>query len=377
MKIIADDNMPLVEQFFAPLGQIQRVAGRTLSAAALNDADLLLVRSITKVNAALLADAKQLKFVGTATIGTDHLDTAFLDEQAIPWTNAAGCNAQSVVEYVLSCLFLEAERRQCALCSLRIGVVGVGQIGSRLVKALVALGVDVLMCDPPRAAHDANFTHTPLPVLLQSVDVISLHVPLIKRQHAPQATTEHLIDASILAQLPVSTTLINACRGEVVDNHALLAEQRAGRARALYLDVWEHEPTPLLALVPYCQIATAHIAGHSIEGKARGTEMLYQAVCQQLGLPVQACLADFLPKAAMPAVTLSDAFSPLELANLCRMLFDVRRDDRLFRQHIEHEGFDWLRKHYPARREFSAVTLQGQVPPYLIELGFHAEATKG
>lgn len=367
MIIVADDNMPLVEQFFAPLGTIRRLPGRSMQAEALADADILLVRSITKVDAELLAQASKLRFIGTATIGTDHLDIAEIERRTIPWTNAAGCNAQSVVEYVLSCLFLEAERRQVPLQQLRIGVVGVGQIGSRLVKALQALHVSVLQCDPPRAALDPSFPHLDVSSLLNQVDIVLLHVPLVRRgEHA----TFHLIHRELLASLPPELTLINACRGEVVDNQALLDEQRAGRARALYLDVWEGEPQPLRALVPYCQIATAHIAGHSVEGKARGTEMLYQAVCGLLGEPVNRQLADFLPTPAIASVTLTSEYQDADLSALCRLLYDVRRDDRLFRQHLDGLGFDWLRKHYPARREFSALTLQGQVPPSLNQLGF-------
>lgn len=373
MIIVADDNMPLVEQFFAPLGTIRRLAGRSMQAQDLVDADILLVRSITKVNPELLAQAHSLRFIGTATIGTDHLDIREIERRAIPWSNAAGCNAQSVVEYVLSCLFLEAERRQLPLQQLRVGVVGVGQIGSRLVKALQALDVTVVQCDPPRAAIDSNFAHVELTELLTHVDIVSLHVPLIRQgEHA----TLHLIDRDLLAVLPKELAIINACRGEVIDNQALLNEQRAGLSRALYLDVWEAEPEPLRELVPYCQIATAHIAGHSIEGKARGTEMLYQAVCSLLGKPIRHTLADFLPTAAISSVTLTAQYQAEDLPALCRLLYDVRRDDRLFRQHLDGHGFDWLRKHYPARREFSAMTLQGQVPSSLIQLGFLTPSTQ-
>lgn len=367
MIIVADDNMPLVEQFFAPLGTVRRLPGRSMQAEALADADILLVRSITKVNAELLRHASSLRFIGTATIGTDHLDIAEIERRDIAWSNAAGCNAQSVVEYVLSCLFLEAERRQVPLSQLRVGVVGVGQIGSRLVHALTALQVTVVQCDPPRFAQDPTFAHTPLPQLLADVDIVSLHVPLV-RQGAD--STFHLIDRSLLATLPASVTIINACRGEVIDNQALYDEQHAGGGRVLYLDVWEGEPEPLRGLVPYCQIATAHIAGHSIEGKARGTEMLYQQVCRLLGQPITASLANFLPTPAISAVTLTEQFNAAEVPGLCRLLYDVRRDDQLFRQHLDGLGFDWLRKNYPARREFSALTLQGQVPFSLHQLGF-------
>ncbi len=366
MKIYADDNMPLAREFFAELGDVTLFSGRNVQAAELADADILLVRSITKVNAALLDANPNLRFVGTATIGTDHLDLAYLQGRGIVHTNAPGCNAQSVVEYVLSCLFILAEQQDKPLTDFTVGVVGVGQIGKRLVAALQALGLTVLQNDPLRAA-EADFPHLDLDTLLASADVVSLHVPLVRGGAYP---TFHLLDANRLAALPATTALINACRGEVVDNQALLAQARAGVKRPLFLDVWEQEPAIEQQLVPYCDIATAHIAGHSVEGKARGTEMLYQAVCQLLDVTPTRTLSQFLPSGAIEKLQISPNFRLLDVQNLCRMLYDVRRDDALFRQHLVTHGFDWLRKTYPPRREFSSVCLQGQVPDYLIRLGF-------
>ncbi len=366
MKIYADDNMPLACEFFRDLGEVQLFSGRQVQAADLADADILLVRSVTKVNAALLQANRRLQFVGTATIGTDHLDLNALQQRGIPHTNAPGCNAQSVVEYVLSCLFLLAEQQGKPLAQYSVGVVGVGQIGKRLVAALQALGVTVWQHDPLRAG-EADFPHTELDALLSAVDVVSLHVPLVRTGAHP---TFHLLNAERLAALPASTALINACRGEVVDNQALLAMARAGVHRPLFLDVWEGEPQIESQLLPYCEIATAHIAGHSVEGKARGTEMLYQAVCQQLGIAPSFTLAQFLPAGAVDKLQISPNFRLSDVQNLCRMLYDVRRDDALLRRHLLTHGFDWLRKTYPPRREFSSVCLQGQVPDYLIRLGF-------
>lgn len=366
VQIFADDNMPLVPEFFSELGTIHRFSGRQLDPSLLAEAEVLLVRSITKVDTNLLAQAPRLRFIGTATIGTDHLDIAAIEQRGIHWTNAAGCNAQSVVEYVLSCLFLEAERRNCLLSSLTVGVVGIGQIGRRLVRALMALQVKVVQCDPPRFEQDASFPHVPFELLCQQVDIISLHVPLHDGPHG----TWHLLSRHGLAQLPVDVTIINACRGEVVDNQALLDEQLSGKLRALYLDVWEGEPHVLEPLIPFTQIATAHIAGHSIEGKARGTEMLYQAWCQLQQLPATKQLEQLLPPVAWGALQLTETFKVTELSALCRMLYDVRRDDRIFRQQLMSHGFDALRKHYPARREFSALTLTGVVPHWLEMLGF-------
>lgn len=371
MIIYADDNMPLAREFFSALGEVRLFNGRDIQASQLTDADVLLVRSVTPVNAGLLAGNSRIRFVGTATIGTDHLDQQYLQARQIPFTNAPGCNAQSVVEYVLSCLFLHAEQQQCLLSALRVGVVGCGQIGHRLVQSLQHLAVTVLQCDPLRAQQDSSFPHIPLDDLLQQVDVVSLHVPLVR---SGADATYHLMNAERLSRLPAHVALINACRGEVVDNQALLDNALAGCRRPLYLDVWEHEPVIETALLPFCQIATAHIAGHSVEGKARGTEMLYKALCAQLNVPATLQITDFLPAALVNQLRLSRAVTAAELAAVCRLLYDVRRDDLMLRQQLAGKGFDWLRKHYPARREFSALTVSGPDVTLLGNLGFSVQA---
>lgn len=375
MKIYADENMPYVQQFFADLGQVQLIDGRQVTAAQVADADVLLVRSVTKVNAELCAQNLPLKFVGTATIGVDHIDQAYLKSRGIPFSSAPGCNAQSVVEYVLSSLFLLAEQQQKPLQQWTIGVVGVGQIGSRLVKALQALDVKVLQCDPIRAANEADFAHVDFASLCQSVDALSFHVPLLKTGAHP---TLKLINAENLQQLPPQVAIINASRGEVTCNQALLAEAKSGVRRPLALDVWDHEPDILQELVPYTRIATAHIAGHSIEGKARGTEMLYQALCHAMNFDVKHRLTDFCPVPVMEKLQISKNFRLSDVQNVCRMLYDVRRDDALFRFHLQGLGFDWLRKHYPPRREYSSLQLQladpaAAIPEFLRTLGFSSQ----
>lgn len=367
MIIYADDNMPLAREFFSAFGEVRLFNGRQVQASQLSDADVLLVRSVTPVNASLLALNQRLKFVGTATIGTDHLDQTYLQSRQIPYTNAPGCNAQSVVEYVLSCLFLHAEQQQCLLSALKVGVVGCGQIGRRLVSSLQTLGVTVLQCDPLRAEQESGFVHVALDDLLTQVDVLSLHVPLVRSgEHA----TYHLLGEARLRQLPEHVALINACRGEVIDNQALLKSALGGCRRPLFLDVWEHEPDIETALLPFCQIATAHIAGHSVEGKARGTEMLYQALCTILQRQPVLQMNDFLSPSAISHLQLSSKATPTELPSICRLLYDVRRDDLLLRAQLASKGFDWLRKHYPARREFSALTVNGPDVTLLARLGF-------
>lgn len=373
LKIYADENMPYVQQFFAGFGQVNLVDGRSLTPVQVADADVLLVRSVTRVNAELLSQNSKLKFVGTATIGVDHIDKTYLQNRGVTFTSAPGCNAQSVVEYVLSSLFLLSEQQQKPLQQWTLGVVGVGQIGSRLVKALQALQVKVLQCDPLRKAKEPDFPHIAFTDLMQQVDALSFHVPLVK---SGEDATFKLLNSNNLVHLPAHVAIINASRGEVTCNQALLDEAQTGAQRPLVLDVWDNEPSVLKALVPYCRIATAHIAGHSIEGKARGTEMLYQALCNLLKIQPQHHLHDFCPKSVMEMLQISANFGLSDVQNLCRMLYDVRRDDALFRYHLNGNGFDWLRKHYPPRREFSSLRLtapKGAIPEYLTQLGFSSQ----
>ncbi|WP_233009465.1 4-phosphoerythronate dehydrogenase [Rheinheimera faecalis] len=380
MKIYADENMPYVKDFFAELGEVTMVNGRTLTADQISDADVLLVRSVTKVNQQLLSKSPQLKFVGTATIGTDHIDQQYLQQRGIGFSSAPGCNAQSVVEYVLSSIFVLAEKYQWNLQKKTVGVVGVGNIGRVLVNALEALSIKVLCCDPQRAATEDDFPHIPFEELLPQLDIVSFHVPLVKT--GSDATVD-LLNSRTLKLLKPDCAVINACRGEVTNNDALLTEAQftevqSGRKRALVLDVWANEPEPDLRLIPYTDIASAHIAGHSIEGKARGTEMLYQAFCQQLGFSPTKTLAQVLPEPQISELKINSNFGLLDVQNLTRLLYDVRRDDALFRfymmQDNKTQGFDWLRKSYPPRREYSSVRLTGQeVPEFLTTLGFSSQ----
>lgn len=370
MKIFADENMPLVREFFAGIAEVTLFNGRTVTASELAEADILLVRSVTKVDAQLLAENSRLRFVGTATIGMDHIDQDYLAKRGIAFSSAPGCNAQSVVEYVLSSLWYLAERYQWQLTNKTVGIVGVGNIGRRLATALTALQIPVLLCDPLRAAQESQFNHTEFAKLCQQADIISFHTPLIKEG---LFKTQHLLNRQTLAQLKPSCAVINASRGAVIDNAALLAAQQQQR-RPLVLDVWEQEPDILRPLLPYCDIATAHIAGHSVEGKARGTEMLYQRCCELLGLTPSISLSQLLAVPAVEKLQISTNFGLPDVQSVARMLYDVRRDDAFFRHHIEGNGFDWLRKSYPARREFSALQLVGQAnSAWLSQLGFNSQ----
>lgn len=360
LNIYYDENIVFAREFFEDLGQLIPFSGRDVTPEQINDADVLLVRSITKVNTSLLKANQKLQFVGTATIGEDHIDKPYLASRNVPFFSAPGCNAISVAEYVLSALVVMSERYLFDLLSLKVGIVGAGNTGSRLSEKLTALGVEHILCDPfisPEDYQGRNFAS--LDKVL-ACDVVSLHVPITREgEHA----TYHLLNEARLSQLSDSQILINACRGEVIDNNALLKLKQKGLKTKLVLDVWENEPNVLLPLIEYADIASAHIAGYSLEGKARGTEMLYQALCDQLKVKNVKKLADFLPLSSIDDVKITQTFDETSLKQLIKLVYDVRRDDAIFRQQITQEGFDTIRRTYPDRREFSAikVTLNKEV----------------
>ncbi len=375
MKIYYDENMPYVAELFSEFGQVVPFKGRQCTAEQIADADVLLVRSITKVNEALLQQAKQLKFVGTATIGTDHIDQQALAKADIAFASAPGCNAVSVAEYVLSAIKVLERRYVFDLKDKVVGIVGAGNTGSAVAQKLAALGIEYLLCDPPLAGSGDARQFVQYHQLLQKADILSFHVPLITEGEYP---TWHLFDAQALRHIKPEAILINACRGEVFDNQMLLEAKRQGAKNPLVLDVWEGEPKVLEPLIDYCDIATAHIAGYSFEGKAKGTFMLYQALCRLLKQKPKKLLDDLLPKADLSEVvlTVSDKPDDVDTAVVNRVIhlvYDVSRDDGLFRHHIAQQGFDWLRKHYPVRREFSSLGVTGPSHPTLdtlIKLGF-------
>ncbi|MBL3556578.1 MULTISPECIES: 4-phosphoerythronate dehydrogenase PdxB [Marinobacter] len=363
MRIVADENIPLLDSFFGDIGEIHRVSGRTLSASDVQNADILLVRSVTRVNQSLL-EGSRVRFVGTCTIGTDHVDQQWLASNGIAFSAAPGCNANSVVEYVMSVISLHAERRGVADWSkLRVGIVGAGNVGGELAHKLERLSFDVLCCDPPRAEREGD--EGPDFVSLEEAmacDVVTLHTPLVREgNHA----TLHLFGQERLAALKEHQLLINTSRGEVIDTSALLARLDAPNAPAVVLDVWEQEPRIHAELLEKVWLATPHIAGYSLEGKVQGSEMVYLALSRYMGLPARKKAGQFLPEPALAKLSFTSAAQEMDSANIAiRACYDPRRDDARMRLAMalpaEERGpaFDRLRRDYPVRREFSSVKIQ-------------------
>ncbi len=340
--ILADDAIPHLREAF---GLVTSVRGPEITNEHLVHADALLVRSVTRVDAALLAGT-HVRFVGSATAGFDHVDVDALTRAGITFAHAPGCNARAVVEYVLAATLGHADLRG------PVGVVGFGQIGRRLTTALRRLGFEVWVCDPPRAeSGDTAEDFLSLPALLERCKTVSLHVPRVRSGvHA----TARLLDAKGLQRLQNGALVINTSRGDVLDNAALHAWLDAGRGEAV-LDVWEGEPNlrwPLLSH-PRVRYATPHIAGYTAEGKARGTAMLHAAFCEHFGL-----VASFDPHSV-----LSDA-APLpadaDAAEVLRAVHPLRSIDTATRalpeqpEPLRPAAFEALRRDYVFRRELSA-----------------------
>ncbi len=355
MKIVADENIPALADFFGALGSVHTCPGRTLSADDVRGADVLLVRSVTRVDARLLANSR-VRFVGTATIGTDHIDTQWLDAQGIAWAAAPGCNAAAVVDYVLGVMAFAAKADGCALRDYSVGIVGAGNVGGRLRTRLEALGLDVMVSDPPRQAQGAAGPFSPLEAVLAQ-DVVCLHTPLT---HDGPHPTYHLLDQHRLSGLGSHQILINAGRGAVVDNRALLRRLGEPDPPRAVLDVWENEPTIDAELFDSVLLGTPHIAGYSLEGKLRGTAMLSDAFRRFQGLEKGPVLEQILPDPCclqLPAEASDDA--DRALAEIIRAAYDPSIDSRALADVLKMEGegdrakgFDQLRRDYPVRREF-------------------------
>lgn len=367
MKIVADENIPLINEFFGHLGEIKRLPGRSMTAEDVRAADVLIVRSVTPVNAALL-EGSRVRFVGTCTIGVDHLDQAWLEQQGIAWSSAPGCNANSVVEYVYA-----------ALCHLdihwlygRFGIIGCGNVGGLLYRRLKAQGVDV-RCYDPNLTLAQNPDLTSLEDVL-ACDFISMHTPLVTTGSYPSF---HLVGERELAQLRPGAILINAGRGAVVDNQALLDCLRVRHDVRVVLDVWEPEPDISLELLNEVAIGSPHIAGYSYDGKLNGTAMIYQACCKHIGVAPQADLSELVPPLDDNLLDTAGLTQPWPLAkHLIKQVYDIAADDARLREQAQlaragnsefGAGFDHLRKHYPRRREFHN---------YQVRLSAQAEAAR-
>ena len=345
MRIVADRNNPFVAEAFRPLGEVVLLAASEIDAVAVKNADILVCRSTLKVGPALL-DGSKVRFVATATIGTDHLDIAYLAQRGIAWASAAGSNADSVQLWFACALAAYCRVKKVEPTSLRIGIVGVGHVGSRIETLARALGHEPLRCDPPRARAEGG-AFVDLDTLVERCDLVTLHVPL---ENAGPDRTRGLFDAARLARLRDGALLVNACRGEVVDGDDLLAA--IGKIHAI-CDVFPGEPRPAPALVNACALSTPHIAGHSLDGKVNGTDAVYRAACAFLGVAPTFSARARLASPSPHEITVAAGSTAAMLDDALRPFYDIRVDDRALREIVRDApgGFRSYRDAYPVHRE--------------------------
>jgi erythronate-4-phosphate dehydrogenase len=378
MIILYDENIPYGREAFAQLGDVRACAGRAMTPEHVREADVLFVRSVTHVNEALLRDSR-VRFVATATSGSDHLDHAYLRRRGIQAVDAIGSNAESVAEYVITGLLELAAHHGLTLCGKRIGVIGVGHVGTLVARYAAALGMTVLLNDPPRQRTEPDFPGVPLAAAL-AADIVTLHTPLTSS--GPDAT-RHLLDARRIQNLAPQTIVVHTCRGPVVDTTALLQRLRDRNDVRVLMDVWEGEPVVATDLLQRVFIGTPHIAGYSWPSKVRATEIIYRAACAFLDRPPCWRAPDLPPGVPAPQITTAAAAPEPALLHAARNVYDILADTARLRQQYDLPAgqhgphFDALRKNYPVRLEWPQARLHAAPPalrPFFTALGFSCVA---
>ena len=361
MKILADQNIPQVKPAFNSLGDVELLPGREITRDHLHDCQCLLVRTVTTIDKTLLHNTP-IQFIGSATIGTDHVDLDYLKQQGIAFSNAAGCNAEAAAEYVISGIFSLSQHKNFNPFTRKAGIIGCGNVGSNLLNKFQALGIEALVCDPPRAELNKDHSnYVDLDTIISECDLISLHVPLTREGRHP---THHLFNHQNLRLLKQGCLLINAARGPVVDNKALAQVITQRPDLITFLDTWENEPNLSRTLLEQVDLATPHIAGYSVEGRLRGTQMILDAACRYFGKNAKWKMADQLSSSA--SIKISEPTSELDYwQQLFQKHHDIWQDNLALKKtsnlsNIEFaHHFDSLRKVYPARLEYERYRLVG------------------
>ncbi|MDA1029134.1 MAG: 4-phosphoerythronate dehydrogenase [Bacteroidetes bacterium] len=366
MKIVVDQHIPYITEVFAGIGQLIVIPGQDITSESIGDADALIVRSITRIDRELLGNS-QIKFVGSATAGLDHVDPDFLRTAGIQMEHAPGANAESVVEYVLACLAWFGKQSGQAFTSRSIGIVGVGNVGGLLAKRCEALGMTTFKSDPPLESQSGTSVFTPLPELLETADIVSVHTPLTINGPFP---TKELIGPAELLKLKRDAWFIHSARGGVCNEAALISAKSEGRIRGLALDVWENEPNPSLNSVLGADLSTGHIAGYSIDAKKAGILKLRDDLMRFFNIVDQKTKASALRNGVQSESIIG--FSEGESINdLIEKFYPIEEDHVRFRSAIigaaktsstVQDAFHTYRATYPERRRFGSHRIEGPIP---------------
>ncbi len=354
IKIVADNKIPFLHGSLENVAQVIYLPGSKISREHLLDAQALITRTRTKCNEALLKGTS-VKLITSATIGYDHIDTAWCEANGINWTNAPGCNSGSVRQYLASALSYILQKEGKKFEEITLGIIGVGNVGSKVEKLACTLGMRILLYDPPRERAEGNEKFTTLETLLSESDIITLHVPLNKQG---QDKTIHLVDEDFTGRIKKGAWFINSSRGEVVRTEALKNALKSGHLTGAILDVWENEPDADAELVSMVNIATPHIAGYSADGKANGTAMSVQAISRYFGLGLDDWYPENVPSTPIANYDLScKGKSPEEIfMDVSRFAYDILADSYKLKSSLA--TFEEQRGSYPIRREPEALKVR-------------------
>jgi len=354
MKIVIDQKIPFIKGVLEQKAEIKYLPGDKINAAAVKDADALIIRTRTRCDKNLLEGSK-VSFIASATIGFDHIDTAYCKKAGIYWTNAPGCNSSSVEQYIVSVLLYFAQMNEIDLKKTTVGIVGLGNVGTKVKRALNALGCNCLVNDPPREKEEGSDGYTDLKDLLSQSDIVSLHVPLTS---SGPYSTEKMADRDFFESMKKGACFINSSRGEVVDEDALKEAIRSDKLGEVALDVYRNEPHVDQGLLAMLSIATPHIAGYSSDGKANGTEMSVQSVSRYFKLGMDDWKVKNIPQAGDKELLmdLSEGEFLDILSEVYSRTYQVMEDHDRFMDAMDQ--FEKLRGNYRVRREASAYRLR-------------------
>jgi erythronate-4-phosphate dehydrogenase len=354
IKIIADNKIPFIKGALEPFADVIYLPGKEISPDHISDADALIIRTRTKCNEDLLEGSK-VRFIASATIGFDHIDTQYCQLKNIVWANAPGCNSSSVEQYVLSSLINISRKRKFNLAGSTIGIVGVGHVGTKIKRIAKILGMNILLNDPPRQRNEGGSEFVSLEKIKNYADIISFHVPLTM---TGEDRTFHLVDKKFLNSLGKRVHLINTSRGEVVDQNALKEFITNDKSGAVILDVWENEPFIDSDLLEKTEIATPHIAGYSLDGKANGTQMSVRSLSSFFNLGLESWSVDSLPVPEECRINIDaeERSSESIISEVVLRTYNVMDDDANFRK--SPGSFEEQRENYHPRREAGAFTVQ-------------------
>lgn len=362
LKIVAAQSVLFSKEIFSSLGQVEIIPDTAISAHHLKKADVLIVRSKTRVDKTLLSGSA-IQFVGTATAGIDHIDLAYLNENKIEFSHAAGSNANSVAEYVIAALLFVGHTKGIHLFNKTLGIIGAGHVGQQLAKKARALGMNVLLNDPPLQLHSHKEHWVALDDLLSQADIVSLHVPLVLAGDFP---TYRLVDKSFLSKLKPDAILINTSRGEVVDEESLLLQLEQGKRGPVILDVWDNEPNINIPLLQQVSLGTPHIAGYSTDGRVQGSLMIYQQLCRFLNVLPVVGVEQLFPECQRHTLSITSPDLDLQesVHEIVKQTYDIECDHQALLALVDMpltergEYFKRLRRDYRKRWEFSHYPIE-------------------